>query len=37
MSFQEYVNEYFGWWVDLNDLCDEDLDLLQTEYEREVG
>lgn len=35
MSFQEFVNNYFGWVVDLYDLSDEDLMMLENMYEEE--
>lgn len=34
MSFQEFVNDYFGWVVDLCDLSDEDLFMLEEMYEK---
>ena len=33
MSFQEYVNQLFDSEVNLYDLSDEDLDLLQKDYQ----
>ena len=36
MSFQEYVNDLTGSWVDLEKLDDDTLDFFQEAYEREV-
>lgn len=33
MTFQEFVNEYYGFPVDLLDLSEEDEDFLMSEYE----
>jgi hypothetical protein len=32
MSFQEFVDEYFGWHIDLCDLSDEDEEILMNMY-----
>ena len=36
MSFQEYVNDLTGFWVDLEKLDDDTLDFFREAYEREV-
>ena len=34
MTYQEFVNAYFGWEIDVNELSDEDADMLSVEYQR---
>ena len=36
MSFVEYVNNYFGWEVDINDVSEDELDFIYELYEMEV-
>ena len=34
MSFQEFVNSYYGWEIDIMDLTEEDEEALMEEYEK---
>lgn len=33
MTFQEFVNEYYGWEIDLCDISEEDEEMLMNMYE----
>ena len=35
MTFQEWIDKYYGWHIDLCDLTEEDALTLEEEYEKE--
>ena len=37
MTYQEFVNAYFGWEIDVNELSAEDDDMLSVEYQRDLA
>lgn len=37
MSFNEWVNELYGWEIDLCDLAEEDVTDLYAEYQKDAG